>query len=82
MSLNVDSDVKVAYPVTKSDLLRRKYAIDDVYNSGFKKGGVLKFSRVGLYTIQNGYQIFEVQNKYYLRRNLTGVQFNSVIAVS
>ncbi|ERL88320.1 hypothetical protein D910_05707 [Dendroctonus ponderosae] len=81
VNLNVDSEVKVAYPVTKSDMLRKKYAIDEVYNSAFEKGGVLKMSRVGQYTIQSGYEIFEVQNKYFLRRNLTGVHFSSVVVV-
>ncbi|KAH1015283.1 ionotropic receptor 75a-like [Dendroctonus ponderosae] len=81
VNLNVDSEVKVAYPVTKSDMLRKKYAIDEVYNSAFEKGGVLKMSRVGQYTIQSGYEIFEVQNKYFLRRNLTGVHFSSVVVL-
>lgn len=57
------------------------YLIDDVYNPAYGKGGTLKSFTIGRYTNLNGYQTNERLNKYFLRKNLTGVQFSSAIVV-
>lgn len=75
--MNVDSDVKVAYPSENNDT----YTIDDVYNQAFEKGGDLKSFTVGLYTREKGYQVNEGVNRYVVRRNLTGIQFDTLIVV-
>lgn len=79
VNLNVDSNIKVVYPQKNGNNLT--YLIDDVYNPAYGKGGKLKSSTIGIYTNLDGYQTNERLNKYFLRKNLTGVQFNSVIVV-
>lgn len=76
--MNVDSDVKVAYPRENNDT----YTIDDVYNQAFEKNGDLKSFTVGSYTKKKGYQVNEAVNRYVVRRNLTGIQFDTLIVVS
>lgn len=78
VNLNVDSYIKVVYPTNPNNLT---YLIDDVYNPAYGKGGKLKSSTIGLYTNLNGYETNERLNKYFLRKDLTGVQFNSAIVV-
>lgn len=77
-NLNVDSDVKVAYPRENNDT----YTIDDVYNQAFEKNGDLKSFTVGSYTKKKGYEVNEAVNRYVVRRNLTGIQFDTLIVVS
>lgn len=78
-NLNVNSDIKVAYYSNGS---LGKYIIDDVYNPAYERGGDLKTSEVGFYDTKRGYHIDEAENKYFARKNFTGVRFKSVIVVS
>ncbi|CAG9771652.1 unnamed protein product [Ceutorhynchus assimilis] len=81
VNLNVDSDIKVAYPANDSEISNKKYTIDDVYNQAYEKDGEFKSKEAGFYDTQYGYQVLEKENKYFVRRNLTGVKFRSAVVV-
>ncbi|KAL1513568.1 hypothetical protein ABEB36_002965 [Hypothenemus hampei] len=78
VNLNVDCEVKVALPVPGHN----KYLIKTIYNPAYGKGGELKVSKIGIYDIDNGYQVNGIDNKYFKRRNFTGVHFNSAIVLA
>ncbi|XP_060526921.1 ionotropic receptor 75a-like isoform X2 [Cylas formicarius] len=78
--LNIDCDVKVAYP-KESNNFPRGYVIDDVYNPASDRGGELKTRAVGSFDTSHGYHVTELGNKYFVRRNLTGVTFKTVIVL-
>ncbi|XP_066142618.1 uncharacterized protein [Euwallacea fornicatus] len=77
--LNINSEVKVAYQKSATP---GEYFIDDVYNPAFGKGGQLRLSKVGFYGRDGGYQVKETGNKYVVRRNLTGVQFDILVVLN
>ncbi|XP_050305883.1 ionotropic receptor 75a-like [Anthonomus grandis grandis] len=79
VNLNVNSDVKVAYPNPHQFAT---YVIDDVYNPAYLKRGGLKTSEVGFYDANRGYRLHQTQNKYFTRRNLTGIQFNTLVVLT
>nr|WJJ63355.1 ionotropic receptor 64a [Pachyrhinus yasumatsui] len=80
--LNVDSDIKVAYPTNEFNAtMSKEFIIDDVYNPAYQRGGELKASEVGYYSKKQGYHADELQNKYVARRNLTGVVFRSIVVL-
>lgn len=82
VNLNIDSEVKVAYPSTNLTTHQTHYILDEVYNPAYGKGGDLKWFKTGTYDNRNGFQMQKMRNKYVVRRNLTGVYFKSLVVVS
>ncbi|KAL1513567.1 hypothetical protein ABEB36_002964 [Hypothenemus hampei] len=82
-NLHVDSDVKIVYPSedTASNF-EENYLIDDVYNPGYDKGGRLITKKIGFYDTFQGYRVNESENKYFSRKNLSGINFLSLIVLS
>ncbi|XP_030764049.1 ionotropic receptor 75a-like [Sitophilus oryzae] len=85
VNLEISSEIKVAYPKTargsRNDGSSEEYVIDDVYNPAYKKGGDLKISTVGHYDKLRGYWVDLKQNKYFERRNLTGITLKGIVVL-
>lgn len=52
-----------------------------MYNPAYGKGGKIKTRIIGFYNQNDGYQVDEVNRKYYVRKNMTGVTLQSNIVV-
>ncbi|KAH1007794.1 hypothetical protein HUJ04_004988 [Dendroctonus ponderosae] len=81
-NLNIDSEVKVAYPSTNLTTDETRYILDEVYNPAYGKGGHLKSFKTGTYGTNNEFHMDKMKNKYVVRRNLTGVHFKSLVVLS
>lgn len=81
MNLNVNSDLTVAYLNMATATKPLKYTIYDVYNPAFERGGQLRSTEVGFYNEQNKLLWINFGNKFFDRKNLTGIEFKSVIVV-
>ncbi|XP_045477706.1 ionotropic receptor 75a-like isoform X2 [Harmonia axyridis] len=75
-SLFVNADILVA--VGKS---MEKMGLDiyEVYNPSNRHGGSLKISKVGSYEPERGFNISWIGEKYWRRKNMTGLTFKSAI---
>ncbi|KAG5894959.1 hypothetical protein JTB14_023308 [Gonioctena quinquepunctata] len=78
LKLNINSDVHLA--VSKGNT--GNISIFDVYNPASEHGGDLRIEPLGYYNEFEGYKAKYTQNKYWERRNMTGVVFKSAIVVN
>lgn len=76
--LNINSDVHL----TLYNSAEKLTDIFDVYNGAYNHKGVLIVTKAGFYTKGKGYDVSKIENKYWKRRNMTGITFKSAIVVS
>lgn len=76
VKLNINSDVHLAVIGDGENI-----TIHDVYNPASEHGGELKISYLGYYNDVDGYNAKIKENKYWKRRNVTGVTFKSAVVV-
>ncbi|KAF2895118.1 hypothetical protein ILUMI_11048, partial [Ignelater luminosus] len=81
LSLNINSDLYVALPGNTNSNNKPKWTIIDVYNPAYKHGGELKTEGIGSYNDAEGFKIDRQPNKYWVRRNMTGVTFKVMIVL-
>ncbi|XP_063918654.1 glutamate receptor ionotropic, kainate glr-3-like [Zophobas morio] len=77
LPLNINSDVNLAYPHSKDE-----YVILDVYNPASQHSGQFTSGIVGYYNKHAGYKATIPENKYWIRKNMTGVRFKSAVVVT
>ncbi|XP_023311151.1 glutamate receptor 2-like [Anoplophora glabripennis] len=75
VKLNINSEVHLAICENSSCV------IYDVYNPASEHGGKLVATVLGHYKTDIGYKAEMSQNKYWLRRNMTGVNFKSAVVL-
>lgn len=78
VTININADINVAV-LNKS--ISEKYTIFDVYNPAASHGGNIYFIKIGYYDQKVSFNIENHKEKYFRRRNLTGVTFKSMIVV-
>lgn len=76
--LNINSEIHLAICDNKET---DNCTIYDVYNPASEHGGELLVKVLGYYNRNDGYRAKALQNKYWLRRNMTGVTFKSAVVV-
>ncbi|KAJ8924532.1 hypothetical protein NQ315_007330 [Exocentrus adspersus] len=76
VKMNINSEVHLG--VYKD---RHNYTIYDIYNPASEHGGVLIAKPLGYYQENIGYTARILQNKYLLRRDMTGVTFTSAVVL-
>lgn len=95
-NINIDAEIMLVTP-TKLKYLRivylqtfiedfkqylcSQYAVFDVFNPSFKRGGKLNITRIGYWSIDMGFDIYFRQKKYE-RRNLVGLTLHSSMTVT
>ncbi|KAF7266733.1 hypothetical protein GWI33_019954 [Rhynchophorus ferrugineus] len=77
VNINIDVNIRVAYPALASLGIDAEFIIDDVYNPAFNRGGTLIKEVVGQYD-GSKYQVKQQTNKFWDRRNLTGITFRTM----
>ncbi|XP_031352602.1 ionotropic receptor 75a-like [Photinus pyralis] len=77
VNMFINADISVAI----SNQKKSNWTVFDVYNPAYKNGGKLVVSEIGYYNDDDGYRVGVEDNKYYRRRNMTGVTFKSVLAI-
>lgn len=76
LKLNINADVNLL-----SSDGNDTFSVYDIYNPAFDHGGYLHFDKIGYYSKNFGYRISMKTNKYWIRRNMTGIKFKSAIVV-
>nr|XP_023026668.1 uncharacterized protein LOC111514645 [Leptinotarsa decemlineata] len=76
LKLSINSDVHLVIPNEKEN-----FSIFDVYNPASEHGGIVKVIFLGMYNKAVGYMAKYSGNKYWERRNMTGVNFKSAIVI-
>nr|CAI5819932.1 unnamed protein product [Callosobruchus analis] len=74
VKMNINADVNVAVFHNKNNV-----TVYDVYNPASDHGGELKGELLGEYQVGSGYIPRYTENKYWHRKNMTGVKFKSAI---
>lgn len=75
--LNIDCDIQIALYNNET----YNWTILDLYNPASEHGGEMKYTPVGFFNRKDGYRARIKESKYYVRKNLTGVLFKSVVVV-
>lgn len=68
--------------MSENSSTKNQFDIHDFYNPASLKGGTSIVAKIGMFRNSSGYQVIKTDNKFYRRRNLTGVVFNTTIVVS
>ncbi|KAJ8978939.1 hypothetical protein NQ317_003000, partial [Molorchus minor] len=76
VKLNINSDMH--YLTTSAN---GTFTIYDIYNPAFEHGGELVVKQMGYYRKHDGYKAEIKEDKYWKRKNMTGITFNSAIVV-
>lgn len=77
VDLTINVDIFVVVNVSNI-----KWNIYDVYNPYSRRNGELKIKQIAVYDKENRLQIQTAHSKYKERRNLTGIEFKSVIVLT
>lgn len=81
LRLNINSDMNLVIFKQSDSINNANVSIYDVYNPAFEHGGELKVDIFGYYNQKQGYIINNLENKYWRRKNMTGVTFKSAVVV-
>ncbi|CAH1113582.1 unnamed protein product [Psylliodes chrysocephalus] len=81
LRLNINSDMNLVILKQSDSINNANVSIYDVYNPAFEHGGELKVDIFGYYNQKQGYIINNLENKYWRRKNMTGVTFKSAVVV-
>ncbi|KAF5300902.1 hypothetical protein FQR65_LT09065 [Abscondita terminalis] len=75
--LAVNADVSFATTYGASE----NWTILDIYNPSYKNGGQLVIKEIGNYSDSEGFHLLTTHNKYFDRKNMSGVLFKSAVVV-
>ncbi|KAJ3637570.1 hypothetical protein MTP99_001018 [Tenebrio molitor] len=73
--LNINSDVNLVVLSNETD----EWTVFDAYNPASNHQGQFRTTHLGHYNRKNGFKIRTRSNKYWTRKNMTGVQFKSAV---
>ncbi|KAF5300901.1 hypothetical protein FQR65_LT09064 [Abscondita terminalis] len=77
VELLVNADISVSIDYENNN----NWTILDVYNPSYKHGGELVINEVGYYNENEGYNVPITGSKYFIRRNMTGTLFKTVVVI-
>lgn len=80
VEMYVNADIEIVCPEENSSFTKT-YTVQEVYNPSYSRGGSVKFRRIGFYNAVHGYNVGQMHNKYFLRRDMTGVHLKTMIVV-
>ncbi|XP_068895605.1 ionotropic receptor 75a-like [Tenebrio molitor] len=73
--LNINSDVNLVVLSNETD----EWTVFDAYNPASNHQGQFRTTHLGHYNRKNGFKIQTQSNKFWTRKNMTGVQFKSAV---
>ncbi|RZC36160.1 Lig chan domain containing protein, partial [Asbolus verrucosus] len=76
-SLNINCDVNMALFDNESD----NWTIFDIYNPASNHEGQFTMKKLGHYNFKDGFRAKMTNNKYWVRKNMTGVRFKSAVVI-
>ncbi|CAH1169520.1 unnamed protein product [Phaedon cochleariae] len=80
VELYINADIHIVY-APSAGFSSVNFTVEDVYNPAYGKGGKLQTKTIGYYSAKDGYRAREMQCKYWMRRNMSGVTLKSRIVL-
>lgn len=62
--------------------LIRYYHLYEAYNPSFVRGGQLNLTKIGTWSLRDGYNLIVNKTKFENRRNFQGITFKGVVTVN